>query len=51
MEKLLLLKSFSHWTVKKLNQSASVQLLDELAPAIDNPYLTAVAELVEVSPL
>ena len=50
-ERVLLLDSFDSWTVRELNQSASVQLLDELVPAIDNESLTAVAELVEGCPL
>ena len=43
--------SFESWTVQELNQSASVHLLDKLAPAIDNESLTSVAELVEGCPL
>ena len=50
-EKLLYLDSFDCWTVRELNQSASVQLLDTLAPAIDNESLTEAAELVEGCPL
>ena len=50
-ERVLFLDSFDSWTVRELNQSASVQLLDKLAPAIDNKSLMAVAELVEGCPL
>ena len=50
-EKLLYVNSFESWTVRELNQSASVQLLDKLAPAMDNESLTSVAELVEGCPL
>ena len=50
-ERLLYLDSFDCWTVRELNQSASVELLDKLAPAIDNKSLTTVAELVEGCPL
>ena len=50
-ERLLYVDSFDSWMVKELNQSVSVQLLDELAPAIDKDSLTAVAELVEGCPL
>ena len=50
-ERLLYLDSFDCWTVRELNQSASVQLLDTLAPAINNESLTTVAELVEGCPL
>ena len=50
-EKLLYLDSFDSWTVRELNQSVSVQLLDKLAPAIDNKNLTTVADLVEGCPL
>ena len=50
-EKLLYLDSFDSWIVRELNQSASVQLLDKLAPAIDNESLVTVAELVEGCPL
>ena len=50
-ERLLYLDSFDCWTVRELNQSASIQLLDKLAPAIDNESLTEVAELVEGCPL
>ena len=39
-EKLLYLDSFDFWTVGELSQSASVQMLDKLAPAIDNKSLT-----------
>ena len=50
-ERLLYLDSFDHWTVRELNQSASIQLLDKLAPAFDNESLREVAELVEGCPL
>ena len=50
-ERLLYLDSFDSWTVKELNQSASVLMLDKLAPAIDKDSLMAVAELVEGCPL
>ena len=50
-ERLLYVNSFESWTVRELNQSASVQLLDKLAPAMDNESLTSVAELVEGCPL
>ena len=50
-ERLLYVNSFESWTVGELNQSASVQLLDKLAPAMDNESLTSVAELVEGCPL
>ena len=46
-EKLFYVDSFDSWTVRELNQSASIQLLDEIAPAIDKKTLTAVAELLE----
>ena len=49
-EKLVYLDSFDRWTVRELNQSASIQLLDMIAPAIDNKSLAAVAELVEGCP-
>ena len=38
------LDSFDCWTVRELNHSASVQLLDKIAPAIDNESLMAAAE-------
>ena len=50
-ERLLYLDSFDHWTVRELNQSASIQLLDKIAPAFDNESLREVAELVEGCPL
>ena len=50
-ERLLYLDSLDYWTVRELNQSASVQLLEKIAPAIDNESLMAVAELVEGCPL
>ena len=50
-ERLLYVNSFETWTVRELNQAASVQLLDKLAPAMDNESLTSVAELVEGCPL
>lgn len=50
-ERLLFLDSFDYWTVRELNQLASVDLLDKIAPAIDNESLRAVAELVEGCPL
>ena len=34
-EKLFYVDSFDCWTVRELNHSASVQLLDKIAPAID----------------
>ena len=42
---------FSQWTIKELNQSASVQLLDKLAPAINHSHLIDIARLVEGNPL
>ena len=42
---------FDCWTVKELNQSASTEILDKIAPAIDNESLWAAAELVEGCPL
>ena len=50
-EKLFYIDNFDCWTVRELNLSASVQLLDKIAPAIDNETLTAAAELVEGCPL
>ena len=50
-ERLLFLDSFDYWTVRELNQSASVELLDRIAPAIDNQSLNTVAKLVEGCPL
>ena len=43
--------NFDSWTVSELNQSASVQFLDKIAPAIDNESLKAVAKLVDGCPL
>ena len=43
--------SFDRWMVRELNQSTSIQLLDKIAPAIDNESLREVAELVEGCPL
>ena len=45
------LGNFDCWTVKELNQSASTEILDKIAPAIDNETLRAAAELVEGCPL
>ena len=50
-EKLFYVDSFDCWMVRELNQSASVELLDKIAPAIDNESLREVAELVEGCPL
>ena len=50
-EKLLYSDSFDCWTVRELNQSASIQLLDEIAPALNDESLMAVAELFEGCPL
>ena len=50
-EKLLFLNNFDCWTVRELNQSASIQLLDRLAPAVGNGHLREVAELVQGCPL
>ena len=50
-EKLLFLNSFACWTVKELSQSASIQLLDQLAPAISHDHLREVAELIQGCPL
>ena len=50
-EILIYVDSFDCWTVRELNQSASIQLLDEIAPAIDKKTLTAVTELLEGCPL
>ena len=48
---MLYLDSFDSWTVRELSQSASVELLDMIAPAIDNKSLREIAELVEGCPL
>ena len=45
------LDDFDCWIVKELNQSASTEMLDKIAPAIDNETLREVAELVEGCPL
>jgi hypothetical protein len=50
-ERLLYLDDFDCWTVKELNQSASIEMLDKIAPAIDNETLRTAAELVEGCPL
>jgi hypothetical protein len=50
-ERLLYLDNFDCWTVKELDQSASIELLDKIAPAIDNKTLRTAAELVEGCPL
>ena len=50
-EKLLFLNSFACWTVRELSQSASIQLLDQLAPAVSHDHLREVAELVQGCPL
>ena len=50
-ERLLYLDDFDCWTVKELNHSASIEMLDKIAPAIDNETLREVAELVEGCPL
>lgn len=48
---MLFSDGFDRWTVKNLSQSASVQLLDELAPAIGYDQLITIVELVEGCPL
>ena len=50
-QRLLYLDDFDCWTVKELNQSASIEMLDKIAPAIGNETLRAAAELVEGCPL
>ena len=50
-ERLLYLDDFDCWTIKELNQSASIEMLDKIAPAIDNETLQTAAELVEGCPL
>ena len=50
-QRLLYLDDFDCWTVKELNYSASIEMLDRIAPAIDNETLQAAAELVEGCPL
>ena len=50
-EKLVFLNSFAYWTVRELSQLASIQLLDELAPAVNHDHLREVAELVQGCPL
>ena len=50
-ERLLYLDDFDSWTVKELNQSASIEMLDKIAPATDNETLREVAKVVEGCPL
>ena len=50
-EKLFYVDSFDRWTVRELNQTVSVKMLNELAPAIDDEILKAAADLVDGCPL
>ena len=50
-EKLFFKDWFDSWTVRELNQKASVDLLDQIAPAIGTDHLTDIAELVDGCPL
>ena len=50
-EKLLYLDDFDCWTVKELDPPESIEMLDKIAPAIDNETLRTAAELVEGCPL
>ena len=50
-ERLLYLEDFDCWEVKELTQSASIEMLDKLAPAIDNETLRTAAKLIEGCPL
>ena len=50
-EKLFFKDCFDAWTVKELDQQASVDLLDKIAPAIGTDHLTNIAELVDGCPL
>ena len=50
-EKLVLLDWFDRWTVKELNMTSSITLLEKLAPGIDHSHAKTVAELVGGYPL
>ena len=49
--KLLYIDWFDSWTVKELNISASIELLDKMAPGIDADNLEKIAEVVGGCPL
>ena len=52
-EKLLLLENFNRWIVRELNQNASVELLNKLAPDLDSSQLQVIkiAELLQGYPM
>ena len=50
-EKLILLDWFDSWTVKELNEDASIELLETLAPGIGYNQAKIVADLVGRCPL
>ena len=50
-EKLFLVEKFDRWTVKELNQTASIELLSILAPDVPTNQLEKIAELLQGCPL
>ena len=50
-EKLILLDNFDWWTVKELNQSSSVLLLNKFAPDVGKIKLKKIAKLLQGCPL
>lgn len=50
-EKLVLLDWFDRWTVRELNMTSSITLLEKLAPGIDHSHAKTVAELLGGYPL